>query len=173
MYDRDETYQYDQITYLQDFKRNSNFSYLQSIIIIAAYLAGSNKESGDCKMFEIDRTRQRSKMGNANKNFDEKKGQHMVGKTKRFVIDRLAGIVDYLTSLEIEGAEECRKLNHTAEFHACINSLVKEDLLKKSIVRTAGSSIATQTSGDDMIHIGYKCNFDLGFVTEIADKINF
>lgn len=43
-------------------------------------------------------------MGNANKSYDEKKGQHMVGKTKRFAIDRLAGIVDYLTSLEIEGA---------------------------------------------------------------------
>ena len=112
-------------------------------------------------------------MGNANKALDEKKGQHMVGKTKRFVIDRLAGIVDYLTSLEIEGAGECRKLNHTAEFHACINSLVKEDLLKKSILRTGGSSIATQTSGDDMIHIGYKCNFDQNFVFEIAEKINF
>jgi hypothetical protein len=28
MYDQDETYKYDQITYLQDFKRNCNFSYL-------------------------------------------------------------------------------------------------------------------------------------------------
>ena len=27
MYDQDETYKYDQITYLQDFKRNCNFSY--------------------------------------------------------------------------------------------------------------------------------------------------
>jgi hypothetical protein len=111
-------------------------------------------------MFEIDKSRQRGKMGNANKSLDKEKGTHLVGKTKRFVIDRLAGIVDYLTSLEIEGAEECKKLNHTAEFHACINSLVKEDLLKKCVIRSGGSSIATQTSGDDMIHIGYKCNFD-------------
>lgn len=28
MLDHDETYEYNQITYLQDFKRNSNFSYL-------------------------------------------------------------------------------------------------------------------------------------------------
>ena len=31
----------------------------------------------------------------------------MIGKTRRFSIDRLSAIVDYLTSLEIEGAAEC------------------------------------------------------------------
>jgi hypothetical protein len=172
MHDYDETYKYDQITYLQDFKRNTNFSYLQSMVLIAGFLAGSNKESGDCKMFEVDKSKQRSKQ-NANKALDEKGGTHLVGKTKRFVVDRLAAIVDYLTSLEIEGADECKRLNHSAEFHACINSLVKEDLLKKTTFRTGGSSVATSTGGDDLIHIGYKCNFDQNFVFEVAEKINF
>ena len=61
MHDCDEVYKYDQITYLQDFKRNTNFSYIQSIVLIAAFLAGSNKESGDIKMFEIDKSKSRTK----------------------------------------------------------------------------------------------------------------
>jgi hypothetical protein len=79
---------------------------LQSIIIIAGFLAGSNKESGDIKMYEIDRSKKRTH-ANANKALDEKTGTHLVGKTKRFVVDRLNAIVDYFISLEIEGADEC------------------------------------------------------------------
>ena len=141
--------------------------------MISGYLAGSNKESGDVKMFEIDKSRHKRAQAHGQKALDEKTGTHLVGKTKRFVIDRLAAIVDYLISLEIEGADECQRLNHTAEFHACINSLVKEDFLKKLTMRTAGSTSATCTGGDDLIHIGYKCNFDQNFVFEIAEKINF
>ena len=98
---------------------------------------------------------------------------HLVGKTKRFVIDRLIAIIDYFTSLEIEGAQECQKLCHTSEFYSCINSLVKEDLLKKAVMRTAGSTAATSAGGDDLIHVGFKCNFDQNFVEEVAEKINF
>lgn len=94
-----------------------------------------------------------------------------MGKTKRFGIDRLAAIVDYLTSLEIGEANECKKLNHSAEFYACINTLVDEDLLKKQAFRTAGGSGGA--GGDELVSIGFKCNFDHNFVLEIADKINF
>jgi len=96
---------------------------------------------------------------------------NLLGKTKRFGIDRLAAIVDYLTSLEIEGANECRKLNHTAEFYACINTLVDEDLLIRHSLRTAGGSGGA--GGDELVSMGFKCNFDHNFVLEIADKINF
>ena len=65
MLDQDETYEYNQITYLQDFKRNSNFSYLQSIVLISAFIAGSNKESTDVKLFEIDKSKFRMKTGAA------------------------------------------------------------------------------------------------------------
>jgi hypothetical protein len=161
---------------LQDFKRNSNFSYLQSIILISSFIAGSNKESTDIKLFEIDKSKFRMRTGAANASKTTNAGgqqMHLVGKTKRFVIDRLIAIVDYFTSLEIEGAQECQKLCHTSEFYSCINSLVKEDLLKKAVMRTSGSTAATSAGGDDLVHIGFKCNFDQNFVEEVADKISF
>jgi hypothetical protein len=83
-------------------------------------------------------------------------------------VDRLSAIVDYLTSLEIAGATESKKLNHSAEFFACINTLVDEDLLKKQTKK-----ISAGTSGDELVNIYFKCNYDIGFVTEIAEKINF
>ena len=39
---------------------------MQSIILIAAFIAGSNKESTDIKLFDIDRSKFRMKTGNAN-----------------------------------------------------------------------------------------------------------
>jgi len=52
--DSRETYKFDQITYLQDYKKNVNFSFMQSIILISAFIAGSNKEATDIKIFETD-----------------------------------------------------------------------------------------------------------------------
>ena len=94
----------------------------------------------------------------------------MIGKTRRFTVDRLSAIVDYLTSLEIEGCHENDRINHTCEFYSCINSLVDEGLLRKQILRTAGQAA---NCGDDLINISYKCNFDINFVQEISNKINF
>ena len=50
---------------------------------------------------------------------------------------------------------------------------MKEDLLKKAVMRTSGSTAATSAGGDDLIHVGFKCNFDQNFVEEVAEKINF
>ena len=55
----------------------------------------------------------------------------MMGKTRRFSIDRLSAILDYITSLEIDGCYENGKINHTMEFYSCINSIVDEGLLIK------------------------------------------
>jgi hypothetical protein len=38
------------------------------MILISAFIAGSNKESTDIKLFEIDRTKSRMRYGNANSN---------------------------------------------------------------------------------------------------------
>jgi len=97
----------------------------------------------------------------------------MLVKTRRFSMDILSAILDYLTSLEIEGAAECQKVSHTADFYACVNSLVVEELLRRQVMRTAGSSVATNTGGDELINIGFKCNFDRNFVEELAQKIDF
>lgn len=98
----------------------------------------------------------------------------MAGKTRRFSIDRLSAILDYITSLEIEGAQENGKINHSIEFYTCINSLVREELLKKQVMRTNGmTSAGGVCGGDELIAIGFKCNFDINFVQTIATKINF
>jgi hypothetical protein len=64
-------------------------------------------------------------------------------------------------------------LGHSTEFYSCINTLVKEELLKKHVMRTGGATVATTTGGDELINIGLKCNFDQNFVQDIATKINF
>jgi len=48
-----------EITYLNDHKKSINFTFLQSMALIAAYITGSNKESLDCKLFDKDKTKMR------------------------------------------------------------------------------------------------------------------
>lgn len=102
----EETYKYDEITYLKDYKRNVNLSYLQSIILISAFIAGSNREATDIKLFEMDKSKYRFKKGSA---IERGQGASMLGKTRRFTLDRLIAIADYLASLEIEGSFENTK----------------------------------------------------------------
>lgn len=166
-FDIEEPYLYNEISYVKEYKKEINFSYMQSMILISAFIAGSNKETTDLRLFEVDRSKYRKQTGNANK---QKAQQYMMGKTRRFSLDRVSAILDYLTSLEIEGCEEVNKINHTAEFYSCINSLVGEGLLKKQVARSAGSG---NIGSDDLINIGFKCNFDINFVQEISTKINF
>jgi hypothetical protein len=96
---------------------------MQSIILISAFIAGSNKEATDIKLFEVDRSKYRIRKGNANAN-ESKAAGNLLGKTRRFGIDRLMAISDYLASLEIDGATECLNINHSTEYLACINTLV-------------------------------------------------
>ena len=53
----DSGFNFREITYLQDSKKNVNFSYMQSLALITAYVAGSNKESLDLKLFERDKAK--------------------------------------------------------------------------------------------------------------------
>lgn len=128
---QEETYEYDLITYLEDHKKNRNFSFMQSLILIAAYIAGSNKESTDARLFEMEKRGRRGGTQNMTNAPPKEGGQFLLGKTKRFSLDRLLAIAQHLASLEIEGAAECQMINHSLDFYACINTLVNEDLLKK------------------------------------------
>jgi hypothetical protein len=94
----------------------------------------------------------------------------MVGKTKSFSLDRLSAIVEYFTSIEYESCRERELISHSMDFYSCINSLVREDLLKKL---RHGGSVATSTASDDLVNIGFKCNFDRKFAEEVAKKIDF
>ena len=87
----------------------------------------------------------------------------MVGKTRRFTIDRLVAIVQFLTTLELEGSDESKLLNQSTDFYACINTLVDEGILKKASMRT-GIASNTHSATDDFCNIGYKCNFDANFI---------
>ena len=55
----DTGFKFTEITYLQDSRKNVNFSFMQSLALITAYVAGSNKESLDLKLFERDKARMR------------------------------------------------------------------------------------------------------------------
>lgn len=46
-----DLFDYRKINYLQTHKKNINFSYLQSMCLIAAYLSGANKEAMDSRIF--------------------------------------------------------------------------------------------------------------------------
>lgn len=43
---------FNEITYLEDYQKDINFSFLQSMVLISAYICGINKESYDLKIFE-------------------------------------------------------------------------------------------------------------------------
>ena len=62
-------FKYDEVTYLEDFKNNINFSYMQSMALIAGYICGINKESTDLRMFEKSTmNKQRNMKAGAKKN---------------------------------------------------------------------------------------------------------
>lgn len=58
------------INYLETYKKNINFSFMQSICLIAAYLAGANSEKHDGKIFTKlgSRTRRQPKAAETKQN---------------------------------------------------------------------------------------------------------
>ena len=101
----------------------------------------------------------------------------MVGKSKRFSLERYSAVLDYLVSTQAEEAQENQIHGHSLEYFATINSLAGEGLLKKYVTkRTAvGDSSATGAAGagEDLTSVAYKCNFDQNFVEDVAEKIGF
>jgi len=91
-----------------------------------------------------------------------------MGKTKKFPVERFLAIIDYLLSLEAEGSIEHKNLSRSIDYLACINSLVEEGLLRKSSMKKGES-----TSSEELVQVQYKCNFDLNFVQEVSQKIDF
>ena len=73
-----------------------NFSYMQSLALCAAYITGVNKESSDLKLFEP--TTRKKAQGAGNKGGKAAKKDNMVGKSKRFSLERYSAILDYFVS---------------------------------------------------------------------------
>lgn len=101
----------------------------------------------------------------------------MVGKSKRFSLERYSAVLDYLVSTQAERSQENILHGHSLEYFATINSLAGEGLLKKYVMKrsAAGDSNSTGAAGagEDLTSIAYKCNFDLNFVQDVAEKIGF
>lgn len=48
--------------------------------------------------------------------------------------------------------------------------MVEEGLLKKSVVKKGG---AGDSGADELVNVAFKCNFDLNFIQEVSEKIDF
>ena len=167
-------FNFSEITYVEDMKKQMNFSYMQSLALCAAYITGMNKESTDMKIFE--RSNKSKKGGNTGAGAN-KEGKSMVGKSKRFTLERYAAVLDYLISTQAEEAQENKMYGHSLEYYATINSLAGEGLLKKYVMKRSlvgeASSSGAAGAGEDLTSVSFKCNFDSNFINEVARKIGF
>ncbi len=127
--------------------------------LIAGYIAGMNKESMDCKLFEKDRSRIRN---TKQKEIQATKKGFQLGKSKKFNIDRYFAILDFILFLVASETQEVKNYSHSLDYLATINSLAGEGLLKKSIIKKSDSTL------DDLSSIAFKCNFDENFITDVA-----
>lgn len=156
-----------EITYLRDIKKQVNFSFVQSLALCAAYIAGMNKESTDVKLFDVTARRKHHQQQREQQGKPKEQKQLMVGRSKRFSTDRYLAIIDYLMPLVAPEVSENKLIGHSLDLLATLNSLCDDNLLKKSIAKKSDSNL------DDLSQIAFKCNFDEVFVRDVAKKINF
>lgn len=55
-----------------------------------------------------------------NRGTDKNKGINMIGKTKKFGLERLCAIIEYMVSLYAAGCKENLNLNRSIDFNACV-----------------------------------------------------
>ncbi|CDW82255.1 UNKNOWN [Stylonychia lemnae] len=161
-----------QINQLENFKKNINFSFMQSMCLIAAYLAGKNKEYLDQRMFGRGSNAKLRRIGPGKTEAKNQPNQMLLGKTKKFQYERFASIIDYLLSLDVHECNEVKSnIGRSIDFTACINSMVDEGLLKKSSIKKSASGGGD--GGDELVTVAFKCNFDKNFIQDVAQKIDF
>lgn len=91
----------------------------------------------------------------------------LLGKFKRFHIDRYLAILDFFVNLMASETQEAELFGHSIELLAVVNSLADEGLLKRDVMKRSGSNI------DDLSSVTLRCNFDQNFIKEVARKICF
>lgn len=97
---------FNEITYLEDYQKDLNFSFLQSMALISAYICGVNKETYDLRIFE---NRVGAKLRAAPQKQAQPKDKSqpfMLGKSKRFNLHRFFAILDFVLSLYAEACQE-------------------------------------------------------------------
>ena len=95
-------FDYETISYVKDMKKQMNFSYMQSLALCAAFITGMNKESTDLRIF--DRSNKQNRLKNSKQSKKTQAALNMVGKSKRFSLERYAAVLDYLVSTQAENA---------------------------------------------------------------------
>lgn len=129
------------------------YTLLESIIIISAYCASRNNESQDNNFFG--KPEPGKKRRTATENHTSR-----VGKTKRFSLDRLLVIIDYFINQYAPKCSENQNLNHSTSIYAKINTLAKDKLLKKSLMKIEDPSSTV-----------FRVNFDEAFALEVSKNI--
>jgi len=89
----------------------------------------------------------------------------LIGKSKKFNVDRYFAILDFFINITAGDTAESQMLGHSLDLLATVNSLAEEGLLKKYIMKRQDSTL------DDLTTVSFKCNFDQNFITEVAEKI--
>ena len=97
-------FDYKRINYLDTYKNNQNFTFLQSLALIAAYLAGSNKETLDLKLFTRNQTKVKKQRTLGTDSKSQAQGELLIGKTKKFTSERLLSILDFIFAIEAENS---------------------------------------------------------------------
>jgi hypothetical protein len=157
------------INYLETYKMNINFSYIKSVCLVAAFVAGFNRDIMDQRFFlksVLGKMRRTTKADPKS----QVAGQNLMGKTKKFPIERFFGIADFLLSILASDSTEQKNISRSLDFQAAVNSLVEEGFLR----RTANKkSDGVAVSSEDLTQIFLKCNYDRNFIEEVAKKIDF
>ena len=87
---------------------------------------------------------------------------NLKGKSKKFSLERLTAIMDYLLQLEVGQSQEFQKssVGHSLDYYATFNSLADMNLLKRYVVkRTAEHGESASANRDDLTSMAFKCNF--------------
>ena len=128
----------------------------------------------DIRMFEAKNETRRKTAALPKRTTNLDKSQpNMLGKSKRFNLERFTAVLDYLLSIYAEKATENNLYGHTTEFYATLNSLADDGLLKKTFNKKAGPDAGSTVTNDDITSVFFKCNFDVNFITGVAKKIDF
>lgn len=166
----EEGFNFKQIKYEGSEGSEANYGYMQTMILVAAYIAGVNKESTDLKMFDPKvRTKKQQ-----NRQAKHKAISNMKGKTKKFSLERLTAVLDYLLRLEIVDSNEymADSCGHSLDYYATINTLCADGVLKRQVPKR-GVEQGETASREDFTATAYKCNFTESNVVEAAAKFKF
>ena len=107
-------------------------------------------------------------------NADESKNTAMLGRGKRFSLDRFQAILDYFIDLLIPHSQENSKLlGHSLDYFGTLNSLAEQDLLKRFISKKVGSNGIGAGTVQDLTSVNFKVNYDLEFVVKLSAQIGF